>query len=509
MISKKTFYTIIYSVLGVVVLVNILSWFFYLRFDFTADGQYTLSDATKKTLGELKQPVTVTAWISKDLPPDIDKTKEDFRDILSEYSNLAGANFIYKIEDPGDGQQATQEGITPAILDVREKDQVKQQRIYLGAVVKYGTQKEVIPLIQPGTSMEFALTTAIKKMSATGKSTVGYLQGHGEPSFQAIAQLMQALTVTMDVVPVNFSDSLAIPSQVKTILIVAPKDTFPASHLEMLEKFAASGGKIVAALNTTSFNQQSGEVTKLATGLEDFFKDKGISIKHDLVFDYSCASIMVSQQSAGVVFQTPVKFPLFPVITTFAPISPLKGLEGVTMMFPASIDTIAGKGFRFTPLAVTSDRTGLEQVPMKVDLNREWSAAEFRISKVIVAVLAESVKGSQGGKFLVISDGDLVVNGEGNEAQNLQADNINLVANMVEFLTDDSGLAQLRNKNVTQRPIDPAIGDGAKVIIKYLNFLAPVILSIMFGLYRYSKRKTLRETLEDESWTSVDDEEKE
>ncbi len=509
MISNKAFRTIIFSVLGIVTLINILSWFFYLRFDFTADGQYTLSEVTKKTLQELKQPVTVNAWISKNLPPDIDKTREDFEDILSEYANLSGTNFIYKIEDPGDGEKATAEGITPAILDVREKDQVKQQRIYLGAVVKYGTKQEVIPLIQPGSSMEFALTTAIKKLTASNKSTVGYLQGNGEPSFQAIAQLMQTMIVTLDVLPVNLNDSLPIPEQIKTILIVAPKDTLSAANLEKLEKFLDKGGNIIAALNSTDFNQQTGEVTKLATGLEDFFKEKGINIKHDLVFDYSCASVMISQQSAGQVFQTPVKFPFFPVITFFASISPLKGLEGVTMMFPASIDTAGGRGYNFTPLAFTSDRTGLEQVPVKVELTREWSAADFRTAKIMVAVLGESVKGKSGGKMVVISDGDLVVNGEGQEAQNLQADNVNFVANLVEYLTDDSGLAQLRNKSVSIRPIDPSIGDGAKVLIKYMNFLAPVILSIMFGLYRYSKRKALRESLENESWSGTGEGEKE
>ena len=189
MITRKTFYTVALTVTGVVILANILSWFFWVRFDFTADGSYTLSDATRQTLKELKQPVTVTAYISPDLPPDVSKTRDDLRDVLTEYSSIAGSNFVFKMEDPGDGAKAEEDGITPAILDVREKDQVKQQKIYLGAVVRYGPQKEVIPLIQPGTSMEYALTTAVKKMSSSKKSSVGYLQGHGEPSMQAVGQL--------------------------------------------------------------------------------------------------------------------------------------------------------------------------------------------------------------------------------------------------------------------------------------------------------------------------------
>lgn len=505
MITRKTFYTVALTVTGVVILANILSWFFWVRFDFTADGSYTLSDATRQTLKELKQPVTVTAYISPDLPPDVSKTRDDLRDVLTEYSSIAGSNFVFKMEDPGDGAKAEEDGITPAILDVREKDQVKQQKIYLGAVVRYGPQKEVIPLIQPGTSMEYALTTAVKKMSSSKKSSVGYLQGHGEPSMQAVGQLMQTLSVTLDVVPVDLTDSLYIPEQIKTLLLIAPKDSIPEEQLNLIGNFLKKGGRIVAAVNRVNLNQQSGDVTELRTGLEDFLRERGISIKPDLVRDYSSAQIMVQQQSAGMVFQTPVKVPNFPIITTFAGIPPLKGLEAVTLMFPSSIDTMPGRGFRFVPLAATSDRAGLDILPYKVDLTREWEAADFQLSTILVSVLAEEKRGKDGAKIAVVSDGDFVVNGEGEGAQSIQDDNINFVANLVEYLTDDSGIAQLRNKTVTSRPIDPSIGDGSRAVIKYLNFLMPAFLSVMLGLWRYSKRKSMREALASESWSGKDE----
>lgn len=500
MISKKTFLMIIGAVIGIVILLNIFSYFFYARFDFTADKSYTLSEPTKNILSGLKQPVTVTAYISTDLPPDITRTKDEFKDMLAEYGYLAGTNFIYKIEDPGDGIKAEEDGITPAILDVREKDQVKQQKIYLGAVIKYGTRKEIIPLIQPGSSMEYALTTSIKKMTAENKSSVGYILGHGEPSQQAVAQLMQSLRVTLDVIPVDLSDSLYIPEAIKTILIIAPSAEYPAEHLALLESFVAKGGNIVAAINTVDIDQQTGEAKKLETGLPDFFKDRGLNIKSDFVRDFSCASIMVRQQSAGLEFQTPVSFHYFPVITQFANIPPLKGIEGLTLMFPSSIDIIARPGIKFTPLAITSDRSGLDVLPLKIDLQKEWTGSDFQFSYLNTAVMAEGRFGNAVSKIVLISDGDFVINGEGQQAQSIQADNINFLANMIEYVTDNSGLAQLRNKGVTQRPIDPSIAEGSKAVIKYLNFLAPVLLTILFGFYRYSKRKTRKKLLSEESW---------
>jgi gliding-associated putative ABC transporter substrate-binding component GldG len=501
MISKKNFYIVISVVVTMVILINLISYFYSVRVDYTADKAYTLSEATEKILSELKRPVTVTAYISDDLPPDISRTKEDFKDLLSEYSHIAGANFIYKIESPNDGQKAEKDGITPALLDVREKDQVKQQKIYFGAVIKMGTQKEVIPLIQPGSSMEYSLTTAIKKMSLIKKNAVGYLLGHGEASMQAVPQLLQTLSVSLDIIPVNLTDSAFIPENIKTLLIVAPKDTVPEPHFALIEQFLAKGGNIIACLNTVDIDRQTAEGVKLYTGFEDFFKDKGINVKPDFVRDFNCASIMITQQSAGMQFQTPVKVHYLPIITKFADISPLKGLEGVTFMFASSIDTIARPSIKFTVLATTSERSGLDPLPLKLDLQKEWSATEFQSAYIPIAVMAEGkFKGKQS-KIVVVSDGDFAVNGEGEQAQKMQPDNINFLANLVEYLTDETGLAQLRNKGVTQRPIDSSISDSSKMIIKYLNFLAPIILSVLFGFYLYSKRKLRRDRLSGEVWS--------
>ena len=63
---------------GIIILVNILSDSFFFRLDFTADKRYTLSKPTTDILSALKMPVTVKAYFSENLPPDIAKTRRDF-----------------------------------------------------------------------------------------------------------------------------------------------------------------------------------------------------------------------------------------------------------------------------------------------------------------------------------------------------------------------------------------------------------------------------------------------
>ena len=83
------------------------------------------------------------------------------------------------------------------------------------------------------------------------------------------------------------------------------------------------------------------------------------------------------------------------------------------------------------------------------------------------------------------------MNGEGQQAQQLQPDNVNLLVNSIDWLSDATGLINLRTKGVTSRPLDQ-IEDGTKAMLKWGNFLLPIILVIIYGIIRMQRRKKLR-----------------
>ena len=91
----------------------------------------------------------------------------------------------------------------------------------------------------------------------------------------------------------------------------------------------------------------------------------------------------------------------------------------------------------------------------------------------------------------MISDGDFAVNGEGNQTQQVQQDNVNLMVNSIDFLSDDTGLIELRTKGVTSRPLDQ-IEDSRKSLLKYVNFLLPIVLIVVFGILRMQRNRNLR-----------------
>jgi len=502
MLTRKKVRTSVLLVLGILILVNLIASRFFFRLDYTADQRYTLSNATKDILNQLNEPVTISAYFSENLPPNIEQVRQDFRDMLVEYSSNSGGLIVYEFINPSETQEsemkAQQSGIQPIMINVRERDQMKQQRAYLGALVQMGDRKEVIPFIQPGAAMEYALSTNIKKLSVKDKPKIALLQGHGEASLTSIPQLNNQLSILYTVEPLEFSDTMGVPFQYKTLVVIAPKDTVPQLHFNYLDEFLDRGGRLLVALNTVTGDLSNGMGNKLYTGFETWLKQKGIEVEENFVIDASCSNIMVRQQQGPFMMNTPVQFPYLPSITNFTKHPITDGIESVVLIFASPIRLAqTDTSVVMFPLAVTSEKSGIQNAPLYFDVMKQWTLSDFTLSSLPVAALVESkVPGTAGYKIVVFSDGDFAVNGEGQNAQQLGEDNISFMANAIDWLSDDTGLIELRTKGITARPLDASLEDGTKTLLKYLNFLLPLVLVIVYGVFRFQlKRKTRNEIM--------------
>ncbi|MCW9065104.1 MAG: GldG family protein, partial [Ignavibacteriaceae bacterium] len=386
----------------------------------------------------------------------------------------------------------------PIMINVRERDQMKQQRAYLGAIVQMGDRKEVIPFIQPGAAMEYSLSTNIKKLSVIDKPTIALLQGHGEASLSSIPQLYNQLSILYSVEQVTLSDTAGVPLQYNTLVVIAPKDTVPSLHFKYLDDFLNRGGRLLVALNTVNGDLSNGMGNKIYTGFETWLKQKGIEVEENFVIDASCSNIMVRQQQGPFMTNTPVQFPYIPAITNFTEHPITDGLESVILIFASPIRVSStDTSVVMIPLAVTSEKSGVQNAPIQFDVMKQWTLSDFPLSSLPVALLVEGkVPGTSGYKMVVFSDGDFAVNGEGESAQQLSEDNVSFMANAIDWLSDDTGLIELRTKGVNTRPIDTSLEDSTKTLLKYLNFLLPIVLIIIYGLFRFQfKRKKRNEIM--------------
>jgi gliding-associated putative ABC transporter substrate-binding component GldG len=496
--SKKSIITQVLLIIGIIVVINILAEVFFFRLDFTADRVYTLSKATKDILRSLDEPVTVTAYFTEDIPQQLLKARSDFKDMLKEYATVAGDNLVFEFIDPNKSQEleqkAIQEGIMPNIVNVRERDEVTQKRVFLGAVLKLGTRKEIIPIIQTGTAMEYELSTAIKKLSIQEKPVLGYMQGHGEPPPQALQQVMAELNILYDIQPVDLDNPETNLDLYKTIAIIGPSDTIPPEHLQVLDGYLARGGNLFIAYNRVEGDFTTVMGNSIYTGMEDWLRDKGLLIDDSFLIDIDCGSVGVQQQAGFMNFTTNVKFPYLPIIHNFSDHPVTKGLEQVLLPFASSINytNLDTAGVEYTPLAFSSDKSGTQRPPLYFDVNKKWTEKDFPLQRMAVAgLLSGRISGEVNSRILLVGDGDFPVNGEGPRPQQLQPDNINLMVNAIEWLSDQSGLIDLRTKAVTSRPLDN-VEEGRKNFLKWFNFLLPLVLVILFGVLRNQRNRRIR-----------------
>ncbi|MFA5817074.1 MAG: Gldg family protein [Bacteroidales bacterium] len=492
---KRTI-TFILIALGIIVLVNILSDNFFLRMDLTSDHRYTLSKASKNIIRSLKEPVTITAYFSNNIPAELAKTKRDFKEMLIEYNNISKGQIVYEFIDPSANpeteQKAMSAGIQPVIANIREKDQVKQQKVYLGAVVSMGEESDNIPFMQPGAAMEYALSSAIKKISVKNKPAIGIIQGHGEPGIAAMAQAYTALNILYEVEPVFLTDTAKNLMKFKTVALIAPKDTIPPGHLAQLDEFLAKGGNLYIAMNRVEGNLSVARGLVVNTGLENWLMGKGLMVESNFVVDSRCANINVRQQQGMFTYNTTVKFPYLPLISKFADHPITKGLESVLLPFASTVSYTGDTTKTFVPIAQTSEMSGTQQAPVYFDVSKQWGQADFPMKGLTVAgVLTGKIAGQNQSTIVLIGDGDFAVNGEGDQARQQSPDNISLMVNSIDYLSDDTGLIELRTKGVTNRPIKQ-IEDGKKAFLKYFNFLLPLLLVIIYGIFRSQYNRNLR-----------------
>ena len=482
--------------LAILLMLNLISDQYFFRIDLTEDKQYTLSKATKDILSNLESPVTVKAYFSENLPSNVSQAKNDVLDYLIEYSRISNNNLVYKFIDPSSNEsneaEAIQNGISPVMINIREKDQVKQQKAYLGLVIEMLDQKETIPFVKPGAALEYALSSSIKKVSLKDKPVIGIVQANGEAEIEEIQQVDAGLSVLYNVQSLNLLNDLNNKSY-STIALINPEDSLTSDDLKQLDNYLDKGGNILIAMNAVvgDFTNAKGYVKNI--GISNWLKSKGIIVGENFVIDSNCSKISVQQQQGFFRYQSSISFPYIPIITNFADHPITKGIEAVIMEFASSIEyNQIDTSNIFTPIAFSSKKSGIYDAPLNFEIQKQWTSSDFTDEKIIVGgVLENKNKNGTTSKICIFSDGDFPVGGKGQDQKRVPADNINLLINSIDWMTDDTGLIDLRTKGIKYRPIDD-LKDSKKTFLKYLNFLLPIILVLLYGLYRIQSNKLKR-----------------
>ncbi|MFZ9045559.1 MAG: GldG family protein [Cyclobacteriaceae bacterium] len=487
--KKSSLFIQIGLIIAILLVLNLLSESLYFRLDFTGDNRYTLSDATKEIVSDLDEVITIKAYFTEELPPQLAYVRNDLRDQLVEYENRSQGNIVFEFISPNESdelkQEALQNGIAPVSINVVENDQRQQLQAFMGLLFQAGDDKEVIPIIQPGAAMEYDLTTAIKKLAITDKPKIGLIQGHGEPTMQELPQLMEQLSVLYDVEPISLSDSLRIPAYYRSLIWLRPIDTVSAIDFAKLDQYLNQGGNVFLA----HANVQGDLSTAMLAagndiGISSWVGSMGLQMGAQFVIDSKCASVTVQQRSGFFTINNQVQFPYFPQLNNFENHPVTGGLEAIMLPFASPLSIINTDTSRIiTPLIYSSELSGIQSPPIRIDINKRWTERDFAAPEQILAASVEGIGGL--GKLVVVTNGQFVINGAGQTMQQLNADNVNFASNAVDWLSDDTGLIELRTKAITNRPLE-SVEDTSKELLKYGNVFAPILIILIYGFIRRS-----------------------
>jgi len=513
-------------VFGILVLVNIVSIRVFGRLDVTKNRLFTLSDASKQLMRSLDDKVTVKAYFTEDLPAPYNNNRRTLLDELNEYKAYSRGNLQYDFVDPSGEkgeQEAQQQGIAPVQVQVVKEDKFEVKRAYMGIVLLYEDRKEVIPVVQQTGTLEYELSSTIKRLTTRTQKKIGFLTGHGEPGLNETGRAQELLRKQYQVQAVDVSKGAPVPADIAALVVLAPNTRFPEAEKFQIDQYVMRGGKVAFLLNRVDANLQNRFGRPLELNLDDLLDAYGLRINTDLVRDAQCASISIMQQQYGFQMQSQVPFPYIPLASDVSKENAIvKDLQGLVFFFVSSVDTVnlAARNLRGEVLVRSSKQSGRQTGYFMYDplqrYTREELSSQFGEKGIaLAAVVNGQMKSAYAGKpvppdtsagsvpfagtpLTTSLDTRIVLVGDGDFPRDQylgNRDNLTFFANMVDYLADDAGLITIRSKEVSMPPLEQ-VSDGTKKILKYGNLAIPPLLVVGYGLFRWRLRKTRKKAME-------------
>ena len=447
--------------------------------------------------------------------------------------NEEGANKAETLE------QLYEYGLKPVTITVTDKGAQSQQLVFPWALVSQGekvarvqllknmmganTEEKVISSVQ---HLEYALAEAISKVTIEKSKKIAILKGNGELDDAYIADFLMTLRETYHLAAFTLESVSNEPQktldQLKEFdlaIIAKPTKAFSEEQVGVLDQFVMNGGKTMWLLDQVQadFDSLRSNGTMLAynkdQSLGELLFRYGIRINPVLVKDEISTKIKLAsgrQGSETVYTDFLWKFAPFVYPDIDHPI--VKNIEGVKYDFTSPIDTLKN-GVKKTILAKSSKYSSLVGVPGEISFNvlKEEVTPEFYEGKgsYILGVLLEGefpsvfknrvlpftidkpLSESKQTQMIVISDGDIIRNQLDDKGMplelgydkwtNMLYGNKELLVNSVNYLLDDTGLINLRTKEVKIPMLDKVSVEREYTSIQMKVLVIPIALVVVFG----------------------------
>ncbi|MDA3792087.1 MAG: Gldg family protein [Elusimicrobia bacterium] len=463
---------------GIIIILNILLSGFVLRADLTQNNIYSLSSASKNMVRELDDPVLVKAYFSENIPSQYKKNKKYLKDILHEYRAYSDEKIKFEFISPtGDSQVARQAmgyGIPPLKFTETGQEKFEVKQGYMGLVIIYSDRTETIPVVQKLNSLEYDLTTKIKKITSGDLKKVGFI------GTLAISDKMKgSITERYEL---SSATAAAQLENYDSVVVRADKN-FTPSDLDILKAAFDKNIPIAVFADKYKVNMQEFSAGVIDTGINGVLSPLGVTISPGLILDEQNQRISVTTRQGFFTIQNYVDYPYFPRIAALNTDNPsVKDLGSISLPYVSPLKVIKQDGYITEKLAETSENSWLDADPGYMSPMRNYHPS--RDAKLGPFTVGVSIRKKDSPMRAVVFSNSRLFD----EAYMVTPSNRALFLNTVDYITQDEDLISIRSKAVSARPLKETT-PATKRFVKVLDiFFMPLVL-FSAGIYRWKRKE--------------------
>ena len=531
------------------VLLNIINQSFYTRLDLTSDNRYTLSETTKNIVSKVDNFLFITVYLEGDFPSEFKRLQAETRQYLEELS-AENSNIKILFEAPDNQREKLiKHGMLPSQLTVEEDGKLSEAIIFPWAEISYGKKSTIVSLLPTAIvasqdeqlqkaieNLEYSFSNAINSITQKKQKRVAVITGNGELQdiyqysfLSEVAKKYRLAKFTLDSVATNPQQTLEDLTSLDLAIIAKPTEKFTAKEKFTLDQYIANGGKTLWMLDNVQADQDSlfsgGKMLAYPRDLNltDLLFSYGIRVNTTLIKDLYAAQIPVATGKVGNQTQFKnLEWFYHPLVGGNPNHAITKNVSPVRLQFANQIDTLKNN-IKKTPLLVSSlltEKVGTPAIIQLQSIADEVIEDDYKGGNLLFAVLLEGNFNSAyknrvkpfetslfkenaiNNKMVVISDGDIGKNQILKEEPfdlnrdkwtNQQFGNKDFLINTVDYLLDDAGLIQLRNKTLQIRTLDKQKAFKERTFWQFLNVVLPLLILFAFGfVFNYLRKRRYR-----------------
>ncbi len=526
--------------------INYLANSIHKRFDLTQDKRYTISETSISLLNKLDNDIFINIYLEGDFPSEFKRLQIETRQFLEELK-AENSNIRFRFINPDNiRKRLVKRGMMPSQLTVEEDGKLSEAIIFPWAEIVSGKQTELVSLLPNSVAktqeeqlqnaiekLEFSFANALRNITKEKKQKIAVISGNGELQDINLYSLLSEVgkkyhlaKFTLDSVKSNPKKTLKDLTKYDLAIIAKPTERFTDQEKFTLDQFITNGGKSLWMIDNNYADTDSlyneGKMLSFPRDLNltDLLFSYGVRINNHLIQDLYSAKIPLATGNTGNQTQFQHLNWFYHPLTNGNPNHPItKNVNPVRFRFTTQIDTLKNN-IKKTPLLVTSVLTKKIGTPTFVELQdiaKEPKEKEYASGSQLLAVLLEGnfnsayknrVKPfetsffkaeSKSNKMVVIADGDIgknqILKGKPHDLSldkwtGQQFGNKEFLINTIDYLLDDSGLIQLRNKTIQINLLDKQKAYAEKRFWQFFNIGLPLSLLAIFGFgFNYWRKR--------------------